>query len=78
MCFVSKHHAATCIAHRSSPLLILPGPVQLALLVVQSWPVFPDMVALGEAFARQRGGQPSVAALVAGPFVPALPGEPEL
>ena len=39
---------------------------QIALIIIHSHPVFPDMVAMGEACAAQQGGQPSVPALVSG------------
>ena len=48
--------------------------VQVAILITRSWPAYPDMVAVGEAYAARRRPQPSIPALtaLAGPFLPAL------
>ena len=42
------------------------------MLIVRSWPAYPDMVAIGEAYAERYGGELSVAALAAGPFLPTM------
>ena len=47
--------------------------MQLATLVVTSWPRYPDIVAIAEEHAAKQQHQPSIEALAATPFLPLLP-----